>query len=557
MPGNTAQPQDEPRGKRPTGDFGQYVARNLSDAYRLATIALDDPTQAVAVVHDAISAAWRSTRAASDADLDRALRARLDAALQAALRRGRTAADPVLLEPVEAALAGLSPKFQVGLARAFGPWSPGAWGGSSDARSREADEALAALVGRLEAPDAPAVMRGDPEVGLRTLYESRDPGEPAPLQLRLRLQQENADARARTERSAGSGSSGWAFVFNVFLAMVVLVLVLALASVINVRGSAVVNADPTSDPSSPLTLSSVAAVQVGIDNSDVQVASTQRTLLAAFEPSAAWHLSARQCLADVFGTIDWRGNATWGSQLAGHADFIAGDPLSENAYVAGEGTYCEPRQHVSLDGGTTWASGSLPGGSATTPAWVGFDPAHAHTVLVYYPGALYSSSDSGSTWTAYKSTVAPIAFDSTGRLVGWTPGSLYESLDGGESWQETNPGPTLPPAAAGAMPGGVLIGTEDGLWWYPLSAAPSEVHPGSVYSIATLAQGSVVLGADAGGHPWVGAVDATQPGIALASLPPEIASMKISGGGVAVNDSGAVLAFSGPISAIAFAPFVH
>gem|GEM_PF-1681309 len=558
MPGQMAQPQDEVRGKRSGGDFHAYIARNLSDAYRLAVMTLDDPTEAVAVVHDAVTAMWRSAGGSSDRDLDRALRQRLEAGLHSALKAQRSGADALALDPLDAAIAGLNPKFQVELARSFGPWESAAPVGASWASlGGDAQEAFAALRLRLDAPDAPAVKAGDPEPALRALYERRDPGEPAPLQLRLRLQQEDRDAEAASERSGEARPTGWGFVLNTFMALVVLVLVLALASVINVRSSAVVNADPTSDPTSPLTISAVTTIQVGIDNGDVQVGSTQRTLLAAFAPSAQWHLSAQQCLADVFGTIDWRGNATWGGQPAGHADFIAGDPSSPSAYVAGEGSYCEVGQHVSLDGGATWSAGSLPGDPGSSPTWIGFDPAHAHTLLVYYPGALYESSDSGSTWTAYKSTVAPIAFDSTGRLVGWSSGSLYQSLDEGASWEATNPGPTRQPLAAGASADGVLIGTGNGLWWYPLTSAPSEVYSGSVYSIATLAQGAVVLGADAAGHPWVGTVDAVQPGISLATLPPDVASMRISGGGAAVNDSGAILAFSGSSSVIAFAAFAH
>lgn len=558
MPGQTAQPQNEPGGKSSPGDFHAYIARNLSDAYRLAAITLDDPTQAVAVVHDATLGAWRSAGGSSGRDLDHDLRHKLEAGLHAALKTQGFGADAFALDPLEAALAGLNPKFQVELARAFGPWESAAPAEAARASSGgDPAEAIAALRLRFEAPDAPAVKMGDPEPALRALYLSRDPGEPPPLQLRLRLQQEDRDAEVASERSGGARPTGWGFVLNTFMALVVLVLVLALASVVNVRTSAVVNADPTSDPTSPLTISSVTAVQVGIDNGDVQVGSTQRTLLAAFAPSAQWHLSSQQCLADVFGTIDWQGNATWGGQPAGHADLIAGDPSSPSVYVAGEGAYCELGQHVSLDGGATWAAGPLPGEAGPSPTWVGFDPAHAHTLLVYYSGVLYESSDSGATWTSSKSTVAPISFDSTGRLVGWTSGNLYQSLDDGATWQATNPGPAQRPVAAGATASGVLIGTGDGLWWYPLTSAPSEVHPGSVYSIASLAQGAVVLGADAAGQPWVGTVDAVLPGISLVSLPPEVASMRISGGGAAVNDSGAVLAFSGSTSVIAFAPFAH
>lgn len=555
MPGQTARPQDEAAGDRSPADFQGFIARNLSDAYRLATIALDDPVGAGAIAHDAIALVWAGRRPASGGELDRALRQRLEADLQNAIRARGSGPDPIVLDPLEAAVAGLSPRLQVDLVRAFGPWETSTGRANTSTTGDGSTEALAALRSRLEAPGATGAAAGDPETGLRALYEARDPGDPPPLQLRLRLQQDYRDVSAAAERAGPSRPTGWGFVLNTFMALVVLILILALASVINVRTSAVVNADPTSDPATPLTITSVTAVQAGIDNGEVQVGATQRTIVAAFEPSAEWHVSARQCFADVFGTVDWRGNATWGGQPAGHADLIAGDPSSDSAYVVGEGAFCELGQHVSVDGGTTWSSGSLPGDPGSSPTWIAFDPAQARTLLVYYPGSLYVSSDAGATWKAHKSTVAPIAFDSAGRLVGWTSGNLFESLDDGASWRATNPGPTQKPVTAGASADGVLIGASDGLWWYPLESAPTRVHSGSVFSIATLAQGAVVLGADADGHPWLGTVDAAMPGLSLATLPPDLASMQITGGVVAVNDGGAAVAFSGPNSAIAFATF--
>ena len=101
----------------------------------------------------------------------------------------------------------------------------------------------------------------------------------------------------------------------------------------------------------------------------------------------------------------------------------------------------------------------------------------------------------------------PLAFDPRGRLVGWSPGKLFESLDDGASWEETGPGPTDAPLAAGATPGGVLIGAEAGLWRYPLTAAAGLVRSGSVFSIAAIGEGAVVLGADPAGNPWLGTVN--------------------------------------------------
>ena len=81
MPDRTAQTRGD-------SDFHGYLARNLSDAYRLAVIALDDPIVAQAVVHDSIISVWMSTYAGSEADLDDAFRRHLDAATAAAISGG-------------------------------------------------------------------------------------------------------------------------------------------------------------------------------------------------------------------------------------------------------------------------------------------------------------------------------------------------------------------------------------------------------------------------------------------------------------------------------------
>jgi hypothetical protein len=361
---------------------------------------------------------------------------------------------------------------------------------------------------------------------------------------------------AGTAPAAESGRSWW-FAVNSFLAILVLTLAVAWASVLQVRASAVASGDPTSDPASPLTISAVTSLEGGIAGEAVHVGATQRTLIVSFAASPVWHMAPQDCLADIVGVVDWTGETTWVGARAGHADAIAGDPSSSSAYIAGPGAYCEAGRFVSSDGGLTWSTGSLPGNAASSPTWFAFDPARPHTLLALYPDRLYVSSDGGQTWTARPSTVTPLAFDIAGRLVGWKGGRLLESSDDGASWQETGPGPAALPAAAGATPNGVFLGAKDGLWWYPPSAAPSLIQPGSVFSIATVGDGAVVLGADATGHPWLGTVSSSEPGISLAALPSDLASLEIGGGGVAANDSGAVAAFSGRSSAIASIGFNH
>jgi hypothetical protein len=538
---------------RGDSDFHGYLARNLANAYRLAAIALDDPIVAQAVVHDAIMYVWMATDGRSEPDLDDAFRRQLDAATAAAIRGAGPATAGSDAGPLEAAIAGLSPELQVVLVRSFGPWeSPG----------EDNPAALRALAAQNGVGDPTTVPAGDLELRLRALYDARDPGVPAPLQLRMRLQQDQneagaAEATAVAGRARRQRRSGWAFGLNAFLGLAVFTLAIALASVVNIRASAVASADPTADPASPLTISDVSVVQGSIQGPGIHVGATQRTLIAAFAASPLWHASDSQCLADVVGTINWDGTASWVGQRAGHVEILAGDPSSMSAYIAGPGSYCQLGQYVSSDGGVTWSTGSLPGNPVASPTWLAFDPARSRALLAYAAGTLFTSPDSGTRWTARQSGVEPLAFDSTGRLVGWTAGKLFESLDDGTSWQETGPGPVDRPATAGATSSGAFIGTPDGLWWYPLTAAPSRVQSGSVFSIATLGDDALVLGADSAGRPWLGTANNANPGISLTSLPPELATLQISGGSVAVNDSGAVVAFSGSASAIALVTFVY
>jgi len=52
-------------------------------------------------------------------------------------------------------------------------------------------------------------------------------------------------------------------------------------------------------------------------------------------------------------------------------------------------------------------------------------------------------------------------------------------------------------------------------------------------------------------------VDSSAPGISLAALPGDMASLQITDGQVAANDTGAVLALSGGNSILALATFAH
>ena len=447
------------------GNFHGYLARNLSDGYRLAEMTLGDPIEAGAVLRGVAMSAWLSARDPSESDVDDAFRRRLESGLLTALREAgtRAAPDGGGAETLEAAVAELHPRVQLALARSFGPWeligrlTP--WAGAAG----EAAEALGTLQTRLGTGagagtadgDGPGEAggglsagagispgetprAGDTERRLRALYEARDPGEPAPLYLRMRLEQDLREAEsAAAERARLTRASGWRFVFNAFGAMIVLSLILAVASIVDQRASTAAagdptsapTGDPTSDPTSPLTISGVSLVEGAIDGAQVHVGATQRTFVMAFAASPMWNATVTDCQADIFGVITWQGQTTWIGEQAGRADAIVGDPSSASAYVAGLGPYCQSGQFASADGGVIWSPGALPGHATASPTWLSFDPSRAGVLLAYYPGRLYSSADSGATWTSRASTVRPLAFDPKGRLVGWSPGKLFQSLD--------------------------------------------------------------------------------------------------------------------------------
>ena len=561
-----------------TGDFAGYLDRNLPGSFRLAAVVLGDPIGAQEVAHGAALAAWLTSSEWPVKNLDAALKRRFEAdcctalAVDAATASQRTGTDDASESTdsaLEAALRTIAPKDRLALARELGP--SGDEVDSTSERSphrlsRRASRAVDLLRRRVgDTPthgDAPmpgaATMAATVEDRLRALYAARDPGGVAPLQLRLWLQRSLIEAEdAAAERDKAAEVSGWSFVINGFLALLVLSLVVGVGSVLTMRSSPAAGADPVGDPSSPLTMTTVVTVQRNIDSPNVHVAATQKALLATFGSLTDWHLSDQQCRADVIGLVDPAGQAQWLGQRVGHVESIAGDPYSPSAYASGPGPYCQLGQYSTGDGGQTWSEGSLPAGATTSPGWLAFDPGRAGTLLAFDAGVLSSSPDAGRTWTSRTCAVVPIGFDQTGRLVGWSAGHLLESTDEGVTWLETGPGPADRPSVGAATAAGTLLGTPHGLWWYPLTATPSLIQPGAVYSIASLGGAAVVLGADAAGHPWLGTVDDSQPGVSLADLPPDLASLTISGGQIAASDAGAIVALSGASSAIAFATFAR
>ena len=559
------------------GDFAGYLRRNLSTAYRLVTMALDDPIVAQGVVYEAAMAAWRVGGEWPAPALDQAFRRRLEADCRTALKSiDSEAATPSgalsgeatggRAEPLAAALLSLGPNDRLALARTYGlgeeSLRPGRrllGRGSPRRDSPGVTARLGTRLAELQAGDEPAEGKSL-EARLRAVYATRDPGEEAPLALRLRLQRGLSDAEtAAARRDEAARASGWGFAINTFLAVLVLTIAVALLSVTDLRASRGAAAYPLGGPTSPLTINTVSVLQSGIDGPGVHAASTRDSLVATFEGSSDWHPEARQCLPDVTGVINSTGQAQWIGSQAGHVESVAGDPSSVSVYAAGLGAYCDLGHRSSGDGGSTWTGGPLPPGATVSPAWLAFDPAQSGTLLAAGDGRLFLSRDAGGTWSSSPETVAPIGFDGQGHLLGWGPGALFESLDDGASWQRIGLGPATQPTAGAAISGGVLLGEPDGLWWFPLDGSPSLVRSGTVFSLAAAGDGAVATGSDALGHPWLGTFSpaARDSAFRVASLPPDLASLTVTGGQVAANSNGLVLALSGPSSAIALGSFAR
>jgi hypothetical protein len=557
------------REEQGSGDPGEFLSRNLSSAYRLVTMTMNDPVAAQNVVHDAMLGAWRIGSDRPAHDLDETLQRGLATSCRAALEAADGSPDDQT-EPLTAALLRLAADDRFALAAEYGiPDSPGSesrrhgarrW--SPDSRARGSSQALKRLRTEMGDPGAADGVQGVSalEGRLRELYASRDPGGDAPLGLRLRLQRslyEAETAAATRERTAGA--SGWGFAINAFLVILLLVCVVALLSVIDLRSGSGAGVKPAGGPTTPITITSVAPVRTGIDGPGVHVAATDNSLIASFEGSSEWHPAPQQCLADVTGIIDATGQAQWLGQSAGHVESIAGDAASGRVYASGLGDYCQPGGQTSVDGGSTWSGDPLPTGAAGSPSWLAFDPAQAGTLLAVGDGKLYVSRDAGSTWSTEPLTVTPVGFDTSGNLFGWGPGAIFESTDDGSTWQQVQAGPASQPTTGAVVPGGLLLAEPDGLWWFPLDGPPSLVHGGTVFSIAPAGDGAVVLGGDSAGHPWFGAFSfaGTDLPFRVFALPAALASMQVTGGQVAANSAGAVLAFSGASSAVAFATFAR
>jgi hypothetical protein len=351
-----------------------------------------------------------------------------------------------------------------------------------------------------------------------------------------------------------------AFPFYVVLILCLITATIALVSVTGLRASQAGASTREGGPTWPLAITSVGIVQGGGDGTDAWVAATATSLVAAFEGSANWHPDTRQCLPDVTGTVDGAGNAHWLGQAAGHLGAIEGDASSGFAYATGLGEYCQAVAHTSSDGGSTWATAPLPAGLSSDPIWLRFDPARPGTLLAAGDGHLSVSRDAGLSWTAGLLNVEPLSFDQGGSLYGWSPGSLYASVDDAATWQVVGEGPKKAPAASAGLKGGLLVAGPDGAWWYPSGAPPVQVATDAVLAAAAAGDGAVVAGLDSAGHPWLGAFSSERvsgPAIRRVVLPAPLATMAVSKARVAADDSGALVAFVGSASTIAFAAFAR
>ncbi len=261
----------EARGEARAGDFAGYLKRNLSTAYRLVTMALDDPIAAGDAVHDAAMEAWRVGGEWPAPALDSAFRRALESRLRTALKpvEQRAGTRPL---PLSAALLSLGADDRLDLVRDYGlaEEPPGrkpapASRGSPGRRSSRSLSRLAARAASNRGADHEA-GRSSLETRLRALYASRDPGEEAPLALRLRLQRSLYEAEiAAAERDEIARASGWGFAINAFLLILVLTIIVALASVTDLRASRAASVSSAGGPTIPLTITSVSALQSGIE----------------------------------------------------------------------------------------------------------------------------------------------------------------------------------------------------------------------------------------------------------------------------------------------------
>jgi len=89
----------------------------------------------------------------------------------------------------------------------------------------------------------------------------------------------------------------------------------------------------------------------------------------------------------------------------------------------------------------------------------------------------------------------------------------------------------------------------DGLWWYPITAAPSRIESDGVFSVATLGDGAVVLGADSAGTP--GSAPSTPPTRGyLCGVAAGHRRAPCHRGGVAGQRRRRAIAFAGPSSVL-------
>ncbi len=558
----------------PPGDFAGFVARNAPPAYRLAAIALDDPVLAQDVVHDALMAAWQLGASWPSRSLDSAFGRRLLEQLRTAIRRSReAAADPSsrgIDGEMEAGLsappsglstlpAGLSalPADDL-LALIEHVTLPGeieplmeALGGHRKLDMR-LPEILEGLRARAPSSPDPEPVDGDPLIQrISAALGARDPVE-EPSQLRWRLQRSLVEAeQALAEQAEIASSSDWGFAIKFFALIVIGVLGVSALSMAALRDQAAAPGDPAQGLGGGLVPARVAVVSPPGETQSIHVAATQDTLVALVEASWQRDRFARGCQPYVEGLVDTTGAAQWLGDIGVSVDLIAGNARTDQAHLIGRDALCARVDMSSSDGGRTWdkprADASLPESADLLTV----DPGRSRLVADA-AGHAWSSLD-GTTWTQSSRQLRLIGFDTTGRLVAWSGGRLVDSYDDGVTWLDLDAGPASAPVTGAALADGVLLAAPDGLWWHPFDGTSRLIQPGRVLAVQAVADGAVAVGTDENGALWISTISG---GIAYpAALPDSLASVSPSSAEVAGNAGGALVALTGPKSAIAFIAF--
>lgn len=217
---------------------------------------------------------------------------------------------------------------------------------------------------------------------------------------------------------------------------------------------------------------------------------------ALYDPSPSSSASVDHCAPGAVGElagpqIQWRPAPGSVQHLVVTGSVLVGVGLTPD---------CVPAAFRSRDGGRTWS---------TSPQSPDFRPVTLLAVpdgsyLASGPAGLWASRD-GRSWIRRGSPMVVLGVTSDGLLVSSDGRTIATSSDQGSSWKSL-PGVTVPTSLASAAVGdrGLLLGTDDGVFWLDLASPgpPRQLSTGRV--VATAAAGALLA-----------ALEVTPDGLAL------------------------------------------